>query len=183
MSAALTPNWYAMREPGTDLHFWIAPIEGDADLDGVLEVEAESFTNPWTRDMYAWELQNRNVCHIYVARTTDCRVAGFCAFWLVFDEVHINNVAIRPQFRGRGVGTMLMRHVLSEGRRLGATRATLEVRASNERAIRMYERLGFHVAATRPNYYTHPVEDALILWHEGENISESPELDPDRTKS
>ena len=123
-----------MHEPGADpVPFWIDPLGGEPDLDGVLAVEAESFTNPWTRDMYAWELQNRSVCHIYVARTPDCPVAGFCAFWLVFDEIHINNVAIRPQYRGQGMGTAVMHHVLAEARRLGAKRATLEVRASNER--------------------------------------------------
>jgi ribosomal-protein-alanine N-acetyltransferase len=156
-----------MHEPGADpIPFWIDPLGGEPDLDGVLAVEAESFTNPWTRDMYAWELQNRAVCHIYVARTADCAVAGFCAFWLVFDEIHVNNVAIRPQYRGRGMGTAVMHHVLAEARRLGAKRATLEVRASNEPARRLYERLGFYVAAVRPNYYSSPVEDALILWRD-----------------
>jgi ribosomal-protein-alanine N-acetyltransferase len=149
--------------------FRIEPLAGEADLDGVLHVEAESFTNPWTRDMYAWELQNRSVCHIYVVRTTDCPVAAFCAFWLVFDEVHINNVAVLPQFRGHGIGTTLMQHVLTEARRLGAKRATLEVRASNHSALRLYERLGFYVAATRKHYYSNPVEDALILWRDDEN--------------
>ena len=144
------------------------PLDGDADLDGVLEVEGESFTNPWTRDMYAWELQNKSVCHIYVVRMDDCRVAGFCAFWLVFDEVHINNVAMRPQFRQQGIGTALLQHVLAEARTLGARRATLEVRASNDGARRLYERLGFYVAGTRRNYYSNPVEDALILWKEDE---------------
>jgi ribosomal-protein-alanine N-acetyltransferase len=157
-----------MHEPRADEPaFRIEPLDGDADLDGVLQVEAESFTNPWTRAMYAWELQNRNVCHIYVARTSECRVAGFCAFWLVFDEIHINNVAVLPQFRGGGMGSAILRHVLAEGKTLGANRATLEVRASNEGARRLYERLGFHVAGRRPNYYSSPVEDALILWKDG----------------
>ena len=147
--------------------FRIERLESDEDLEGVLQVEAESFTNPWTRAMYAWELQNRNVCHIYVARTPACRVAGFCAFWLVFDEIHINNVAVRPQYRGSGMGSAILRHVLAEARRLGANRATLEVRASNEGARRLYERLGFHTAGRRPNYYSSPVEDALILWKDG----------------
>jgi ribosomal-protein-alanine N-acetyltransferase len=153
-------------EPLTPRRYWIDRLDGEQDLDGVLEVEAESFTNPWTREMYAWELQNRSVCHIYVVRMSDCHVAAFCAFWLVFDEIHINNVAVRPQFRGRGIGTALMHHVLAESRQLGAKRATLEVRASNDPARRLYERLGFYVAATRRNYYTNPVEDALILWRD-----------------
>lgn len=151
---------------GAPPRYWIDPLQGDQDLDGVLDVESESFTNPWTREMYAWELQNRSVCHIYVVRTHDCPVAGFCAFWLVFDEIHINNVAVRPRFRGHGIGTALLHHVLAEARQLGARRATLEVRASNEAARRLYERLGFYVAATRRNYYTKPVEDALILWRD-----------------
>jgi ribosomal-protein-alanine N-acetyltransferase len=142
-------------------------LGGEADLEGVLAVEEESFTNPWTREMYAWELQNRSVCHIYVVRTPECAVAGFCAFWLVFDEIHINNLAMRPAYRGQGLGTQLIRHVLEEGKALGARRATLEVRASNQAARRLYERLGFYVAGTRRNYYTNPVEDALILWHDG----------------
>ena len=163
-------NSPAMPDPARSAAIRIEPLAGEADLDGVLHVEAESFTNPWTRAMYAWELQNRNVCHIYVVRTGESPVAAFCAFWLVFDEIHINNVAVLPQYRSQGMGTALMEHVLTEARRLGARRATLEVRASNHAALRLYERLGFYVAATRKHYYSNPVEDALILWrddHEG----------------
>lgn len=155
-----------MPELNGSSEFRIDQLQDEQDLEGVLAVESASFTNPWTREMYAWELQNRSVCHIYVVRTPEHRVAGFCAFWLVFDEIHINNVAILPELRGRGIGTALMQHVVAEARRLGAKRATLEVRASNEGARKLYERLGFYVAATRRNYYSHPVEDALILWRD-----------------
>ena len=155
-----------MPDPAGSAPIRVEPLSGEADLDGVLHVEGESFTNPWTREMYAWELQNPHVCHIYVVRAPACPVAAFCAFWLVFDEIHINNVAVLPQFRGQGIGTLLMQHVLAEAHRLGARRATLEVRASNQPALRLYERLGFHVAATRRHYYSNPVEDALILWRE-----------------
>lgn len=157
-----------MTAPETVGRYWIESLADDLDLDGVLEVEAESFTNPWTREMYAWELQNRAMCHILLVRTEECRVAGFCAFWLVLDEIHINNFALRPRFRGRGMGTGLLRQVLAEGRNLGARRATLEVRASNELARRLYERMGFYVAGIRRNYYTNPVEDALVLWRDEE---------------
>jgi ribosomal-protein-alanine N-acetyltransferase len=146
--------------------YWIERLADEQDLEGVLTVESESFTNPWTRDMYAWELQNRSMCHILLVRTPDCRVAGFCAFWLVFDEIHINNIAMRPGFRAQGIGTALLRQVLAEGRHMGARRATLEVRASNEGARRLYERMGFYVAGVRRNYYSEPVEDALILWRD-----------------
>jgi ribosomal-protein-alanine N-acetyltransferase len=151
--------------------YWIEPLRDETDLEGVLQVEAESFTSPWTREMYSWELRNRSVCHMFLVRTRECPVAGFCAFWLVFDEVHINNVAMRPAFRAQGIGTALLTHALAEARRLGARRATLEVRASNERARRLYERLGFYVAGVRRRYYTDPVEDALILWRDDAEVA------------
>ena len=144
----------------------IERLSGPDDLTGVLEVESESFTNPWTREMYEWELTNRDICRVYVVRTPAHGVAGFCAFWLVFDEIHINNIAMRPACRGFGLGTRLLQHIFTEGRAMGATRATLEVRASNVGARRLYERLGFAVAGLRRRYYTNPEEDALILWHE-----------------
>ena len=144
--------------------FWIEPLVGERDLDGVVEVESESFTNPWTREMYASELREGSVCHILVVRTDERAIVGFCAFWLVCDEIHINNLAIRPGLRGQGLGTALVREVLAQAQVLGATRATLEVRASNTGALRLYKRLGFCQSGTRRNYYTNPVEDALILW-------------------
>ena len=156
----------ARYEPAGGMNYRIGRLDGDEDLTGVLSVEEESFTNPWTREMYAAELLNRAVCHIYVVRTAEVPVVGFCAFWLVCDEIHINNVAIRPAWRGQGIGTALMAHVIAEAGALGATRATLEVRASNTGAIALYQSLGFEVAGTRRRYYTHPDEDALILWHE-----------------
>ena len=146
--------------------FRIELLDGETDLDGVLEVERESFTSPWTREMYAWELQNPAVCHIFVVRTAERPVVGFCAFWLVVDEIHINNVAILPDLRNQGIGKVLMQRVFDEARKLGARRATLEVRASNDGARRLYERLGFYVAGTRRDYYSNPVEDALILWRD-----------------
>ncbi len=167
MSGARITFWPVMpaEHPDTGPAL-VEPLTGEDDLIRILEVEEASFTNPWTREMYAWELQNRDVCHIYVVRTAAERVAGFCAFWLIVDEAHINNVAVRPSWRGQGLGTTLMRRVLTEARRLGAVRATLEVRASNQGARRFYEAMSFAVTATRPRYYTNPTEDALILWRD-----------------
>jgi ribosomal-protein-alanine N-acetyltransferase len=149
----------------------IEPMNVDADLDGVLAIEAECFVNPWTRDMYLRELQHPSVARVFVLRMPGEPVAGFCSMWLVFDELHINNVAVRPAHRRRGAGTALLRHVLAEAARLGALRATLEVRASNQAARRLYERLGFREAGVRRNYYANPPEDALILWAERLDIA------------
>ena len=138
----------------------------ELDLDGILEVEAASFVNPWTRDMFAWELQNPTISYIYVLRAGQERVAAYCSSWRIFEELHINNLAVRPAWRGRGFARALLEHVLGEAVRLGARRATLEVRRSNEVARRLYEGAGFIVAGTRRNYYTNPAEDAMVLWRD-----------------
>src|SRR5437899_5043305 len=144
----------------------IEPLSSAADLDAVLQIERASFVNPWTREMYLAELENRGVSFCFVARDTANQVVGFCSFWRVLDELHINNLAVTPAARGAGAGTALLHAVLREGARMGARRATLEVRRSNDAARRLYERLGFMVAGVRRAYYTTPVEDALVLWRE-----------------
>lgn len=145
---------------------WSVGTLGDDDLDDVLAIERASFTNPWTRQMFAVELQNVGVSYAYVLRTPEWRVAAFCTIWVVLDEIHINNIAVRPECRGKGIGKALLEFVLELGAGLGARRATLEVRRSNAAALALYERLGFEVAGARKNYYENPVEDALILWRE-----------------
>ena len=141
-------------------------LKGAADLDGVIAVDDSSFERPWTRAMYEADLANPSVTRIYVIRTPEFHVAGYCAAWLLVPELHINNVAIRPECRRGGLATFLLEHVLDAAIAEGATRATLEVRRSNHAARALYEGLGFRVRGVRRDYYTDPVEDGLILWRE-----------------
>lgn len=145
---------------------WVIEPLTHGDIDDVLALEEAAFTNPWTRTMYLAELENSGVSYCFLARDADRRAVGFCSFWRVLDELHINNLAVRPDLRGNGVGSMLLAFVLKKGEELGARRATLEVRRSNEAAKVLYERFGFSVAGVRPAYYSKPVEDALVLWRE-----------------
>ena len=133
------------------------------DLDGVLAIEDASFNNPTTRDWYERELERPDVCFIYVLRIPRHPVAAFCAFWLVAGQAHINNLAVVPALRGRGFGTQLLAGVIAEAAHLGATVVTLEVRESNTPALQLYRSAGFRQEGVRKNYYTKPVEDALIL--------------------
>jgi ribosomal-protein-alanine N-acetyltransferase len=145
-------------------HWLIEPVTSAAELDQVLAIERASFTNPWTREMYLAELDNHDVSFLFVARSQDGIPVGFCAFWRVRDELHINNLAVLPAYRRQGVASGLLTRVLREGAQRGATRATLEVRVSNLEARQLYDRFGFSVAGVRRAYYSDPVEDALILW-------------------
>lgn len=136
----------------------------EEDLDAVAVLEADAFTNPWTREMLARELRQSDVARVYVLRGMGKRVAAFCACWVIFDELHVNTVAVDPSLRRRGLAIRLMEHVLADAARQGAGHATLEVRRSNEAALQLYQRLGFVVEAVRPRYYSSPEEDAMILW-------------------
>lgn len=145
----------------------VEPLTSRADVDAILAIEEASFTSPWTREMYLAELDNAGVSFFYLAKTPLGDVIGFCSFWRVLDELHINNLAVAPEHRRLGVGTALLTRVVEDGAKLGAKRATLEVRHSNVPAQRLYERFGFTVAGIRRGYYSSPIEDALVLWKEG----------------
>src|SRR3954451_6952746 len=116
--------------------------------------------------MYLAELENTGVSFCFTAKDAAGRVVGFCSFWRVLDELHINNLAVLPELRRAGIGATLLEFVLNKGIELGAKPATLEVRRSNEAARLLYERFGFTVAGVRAEYYSKPVEDALVLWRE-----------------
>lgn len=151
---------------------WLA---SPSDLDGVLEVDRLSFPSPWTREMYEEELQQPATSFIIVARAGTTPVAGYCSYRVVADEVQINNVAVRPDHRGQGIGRALVEAVLDHGRASGARTALLEVRRSNESAKRLYLSLGFAEVGERPRYYTHPEEDALVLARNVRNLEADPE--------
>jgi ribosomal-protein-alanine N-acetyltransferase len=139
-------------------------------IDAIAGLEAEAFTNPWSRDSLIWELENSDVTRVHVLRDDEGTIVAFSVCWIIFDELHINTLAVAPAVRRRGFGTLLLEAVLTEAERAGAGKATLEVRASNAAALALYERLGFRVSARRPGYYTNPPEDALILWREGGTV-------------
>ena len=153
------------RQPPRELV--VEPLSSEADLDAVAALEERCFSNPWTREMLANELLRSETTRVFIARLPGSGVAGFCACWFVADELHVNTIVIDFPFRRQRLGWFLMLSVMLEAARQGATRATLEVRESNEAARRLYEGLGFTVTARRARYYSQPEEDALILWHEG----------------
>ncbi|HUE90442.1 MAG TPA: ribosomal protein S18-alanine N-acetyltransferase [Vicinamibacterales bacterium] len=153
------------------MKYAVERLRDAADLDGVIAIEEASFNNPTTREWYENELQRRDVCYVFVIRLPETPVAGFCAFWKVVDQIHINNLAIHPVCRRGGLGRLLLAGVLDEAAALGAPHATLEVRRSNVAARRLYEGAGFCLAGVRTSYYTNPIEDALILSRVGGRVA------------
>jgi len=152
----------------------VEALSGDGDLADVMEIDRVSFSSPWTPEMYRAEQQNPGVSSIVVLRIPECRVAGYCSYWFVVDEIHVNNVAVRPEYRRRGLGTRLVERVLEDGRRRGAVRVLLEVRSANLAARQLYEQMGFTVLGVRRAYYREPVDDALMLSRDIQNLESNP---------
>lgn len=149
----------------------LSPMQ-ERDLDEVLALEQASFSEPWTKKMFLGELRGNAFATNLVARAGAAgygadvaagALLGYIMFWVVFEELHLMNLAVRPDVRRRGIGTKLARHALSVGADRGAKTALLEVRASNQAALIMYEGLGFIRKSVRKGYYVHPREDAVIM--------------------
>ena len=134
-----------------------------ADLDGIMAVEEECFSAPWPRDSMREEILANPVSRVLVA-AVDGVVVGFIDFWMVSDEIHLQNIATTAERRRSGVARSLMEALLAAARKKGSALVTLEVRVSNDPARRLYESYGFIPAGLRKKYYIDNGEDALIMY-------------------
>ena len=132
------------------------------DLDAVLAIERASFTTPWSRAAFRYELEQNRVARCVVSRAGTA-VVGYLCLWEIGHEIHITNLAVHPQFRRQGIARALLATTLEEARRSGATQAFLEVRPTNVEARALYERFGFQVIGRRKGYYFDTGEDALVM--------------------
>ncbi len=140
------------------------------DLLEVVEIEESSGLSRWGWAAYYAELQGRHRDLMFVARLANPAgrrvfhsLAGYIVGRMGADELHINNVAVRDGYRRRGIGQELLDKILEQGRHLRTPSAFLELRAGNQAALALYEKCGFRVTARRKNYYSDPVEDALVM--------------------
>jgi ribosomal-protein-alanine N-acetyltransferase len=133
-----------------------------ADLPRVLAVERASFPTPWTEDNFRHEIErNPRAWNVVAYEAAD--LVGFACAYVVAGELMINDVAVDPGHRRRGVGRALVVHLLDGARLRRCHRATLEVRPSNAAARRLYEELGFAASGRRRGYYADTGEDAVLM--------------------
>ncbi len=130
------------------------------DIDSVLEIEQECFTQPWTKNMFLGELAQPVT--LYRVAVVDGTPVGYMGMYRIVDEGHITNIAVKKAFRGRGIGSCLMESFLQLGEDGLLSFLTLEVRESNQKAIRLYQKYGFRQVGRRPRYYEN-AEDALLM--------------------
>ncbi|WMC93701.1 ribosomal protein S18-alanine N-acetyltransferase [Kineothrix sp. MB12-C1] len=133
-----------------------------ADVDRAAEIEKDNFSMPWTKKDFQETLQ-LSYAFYYIAEE-EGKIIGICGLRNIAGEGEVTNVAVDRSFRRRGVAKLLLAEVLREGKKQGIEAFTLEVRAGNEAAIRLYETFGFQKDGFRKNFYENPTEDALIMW-------------------
>jgi ribosomal-protein-alanine N-acetyltransferase len=141
-------------------------------INTVAAIEQRVYTSPWTMNAFVGELLENTFASYYVALFKG-DVVGYAGIWTILDEAHITTLAVSPEYQGRGIGYALLKCIITEAAAKGAVRMTLEVRASNTNAQRLYQRYGFKSCGTRPKYYND--EDALIMWLENlEEVCDNP---------
>ncbi|MGI6643969.1 MAG: ribosomal protein S18-alanine N-acetyltransferase [Bacillota bacterium] len=132
-------------------------------LDRVMEIEALAYQTPWSRRAFQSEITENSYAHYFVVRFKG-EIVGYVGMWVILEEAHITNIAIHPDYRRRGIARFVLESMFEKAKELGSTKMTLEVRVSNEGAIRLYRSLGFVDRGIRKGYYTDTHEDAIIMW-------------------
>jgi ribosomal-protein-alanine N-acetyltransferase len=127
----------------------------------VAAIERDVYSSPWSRNAFLHEILENRLASYFVALSAGT-VCGYAGIWVILDEAHITNLAVRPDCRRRGIGGVLLGELFAEAAGKGAEKITLEVRHSNLEAQNLYRKYGFELRGVRPRYYNN--EDALIMW-------------------
>lgn len=168
----------------------VEPMRWD-DVPQVMAIERKSFTLPWSDYTYRHEILDNRNAHYFVARRveswtikpvawwgrlfkreTKAPIVGYGGFWIVIDEAHISTIASDTQWRGQGIGELMLLAMIERSIELGAQEVTLEVRVSNTVAQNLYRKYGFEVVGRRPSYYRDNNEDADLMTVKGVHLAE-----------
>ena len=138
------------------------------DMEDIYEIEHLCFPDPWSRDALLYEL-TENPRAFFIVAELEGQVVGYAGLWWIGDEGHVTNVAVRPGFRNRHIGQAIVSVMIDFTSGEGILHHTLEVRRSNEPAIRLYEKFGFRQEGVRKGYYLNNGEDAIIMWRHSDD--------------
>lgn len=134
----------------------------DEDLDVIDGLEKSIFTSPWPRSEYLYEIHENPYGNPYVLIEDDEIVAYF-DYWIIFDRAEIATIGVKEEYRHLGYGQKMMNYIVEQAELNGCENVTLEVRVSNDKAIKLYEKNGFININTRKNYYDDNHEDAYLM--------------------
>ena len=135
-------------------------------LDDIMEIEKGCYgAHHWSRNSFVQELDNQCASYLTVV-SPENKCVGYMGVWRIFDEAHVTNLAVHPDYQGRGLAHLLILSSLDECYKDKIKYMTLEVRVTNERAKKVYDSFGFKSLGVRKKYYQDNGEDALIMWTE-----------------
>lgn len=146
----------------------------EKDVDGIMEIEKVSFgTHHWTENSFKSEIQNSTGTYYSLIDTDNAdKLIGYCGFWIIMDESHVTTIAIHKEYRRKHLGELLLQQIIDHSKDHHAKWITLEVRASNIGAQKLYSKYKFTFCGTRKKYYQDNDEDAMIMWTEDIQTSE-----------
>jgi ribosomal-protein-alanine N-acetyltransferase len=129
------------------------------DLMAVTKIDSLCFPHPWPKEEFVKELTKNRFARYYTCKMNK-KIIGFLGLWIIFEDAHISTIAVAPDYMRKGIGTLLAKFAIKLAKDNGCNKVILEVRKSNEPAMRFYEKLGFAFVNTKKNFYSHPPEDA-----------------------
>ena len=132
-------------------------------LDGVTEIENQSFPTPWSRTAFYHEIAGNDFAY-YIVAMYGTKVAGYAGMWIILDEGHVTTIAVHHHYRGKGLGSRLVNQLINNAIIRSCKKMTLEVRPTNQPALELYQKTGFVSHGIRPGYYADTGEDAIIMW-------------------
>jgi ribosomal-protein-alanine N-acetyltransferase len=133
------------------------------DIKGMAMIEDMSFSNAWTEEMIMRDVEENKKFSTYIVAELGDEIVGYIGFWSIVDECQINTIAVSPFFRRQRIGTILLNTALRATEDVGIKTWTLELRTGNLAAKGLYESMGFMEEAVRKDYYSNPVEDAILM--------------------
>jgi ribosomal-protein-alanine N-acetyltransferase len=132
------------------------------DIDTIFRIKQEQFLNPWKKDFFYDEISH-DISYFYVAEDTKTNeIRGYIIFWIIQETLELHDMAVIEKHKKKGIGSLMMNFMLETARVRKVEELFLEVRKSNEEAIKFYEKFNFKQIGKRKNYYKNPIEDALV---------------------
>ena len=136
------------------------------DIESVVRIEEEAYgKHHWAKSSFYDEMSN-NLAKYYTAKLFNGEIVGYAGTWHIIDEGHITTIAVRNDYLRNHIGEAIIQKIIDDCYKNKIKYLTLEVRASNIPAIKLYEKYGFQSLGTRKGYYQDNDEDALIMWTE-----------------
>nr|WP_283244279.1 ribosomal protein S18-alanine N-acetyltransferase [Wansuia hejianensis] len=135
----------------------------EEDIDQIVEIEKQTFSTPWSKNAFLIEIRENKLAK-YIIAEFDKKIVGYGGIWLILNEGHITNIAVKKDYRGKGIGNKLVEGLIDYCEKKDIENMTLEVRKSNIVAQNLYKKYGFVDFGIRPKYYSDNNEDAIIMW-------------------